>query len=189
MDKEAADCIILAAGLSTRMGRWKMILPYGDATVIETAVAGALAAADRVILVTGYRGEELEEKFTGFPRVTTVRNYRYEEGMFSSVRTGVTVVGEGRFFVLPGDMPGVELETYTRLLEAPKAPVVVPEFQGKTGHPVLLDSRVRGAVLEASAGSNLKEVLAGFRRLRVSVEDGEILHDLDTAEDYRDRAV
>ena len=56
---EALDCVIPAAGRSERMGTWKPVLPFGGSTIIQTVVTAALRARARVILVTGYRAEDL----------------------------------------------------------------------------------------------------------------------------------
>ena len=75
MGRVNCDCVILAAGLSTRMKRWKMVLPYGDSTVIETAVSRALSVVQRIILVTGFRADEMEELFAENPEVFIHRNH------------------------------------------------------------------------------------------------------------------
>lgn len=187
MGRADADCVLLAAGLSTRMGRWKMVLPYGDSTVIETAVTRALSAVRRVILVTGFRANELARMFADDPGVFSVYNREYRRGMFSSVRSGAAAVTSKRFFVLPADMPGILPATFTKLFAARRAPVVRPVYKGKSGHPVLLDERVRKAVLAEPEDSNLKDVLGRFSSAELPVEDENILYDIDTTEDYRAR--
>lgn len=57
----AIDCIITAAGLSSRMGQWKMMLPWEQGTILDTSIKNALQFCSRIILVTGYRGNELHE--------------------------------------------------------------------------------------------------------------------------------
>ncbi len=57
----AIDCIITAAGLSSRMGQWKMMLPRQQGTILDTSIKNALQFCSRIILVTGYRGNELHE--------------------------------------------------------------------------------------------------------------------------------
>ncbi|NGD67297.1 NTP transferase domain-containing protein, partial [Serratia marcescens] len=52
----AIDCIITAAGLSSRMGQWKMMLPWQQGTILDTSIKNALQFCSRIILVTGYRG-------------------------------------------------------------------------------------------------------------------------------------
>lgn len=59
----AIDCIITAAGLSSRMGQWKMMLPWEQGTILDTSIKNALQFCSRIILVTGYRGNELHERY------------------------------------------------------------------------------------------------------------------------------
>ncbi|MDS6632108.1 NTP transferase domain-containing protein [Klebsiella michiganensis] len=53
------------AGLSSRMGKWKMMMPWGEGTILDSALASALAFCDRVVLVTGFRGDELYRVLSG----------------------------------------------------------------------------------------------------------------------------
>ena len=64
------DCIITAAGLSSRMGTWKMMLPYCQGTMLDASLKNALAFCQRVILVVGHRGEELEARYLERPRLS-----------------------------------------------------------------------------------------------------------------------
>jgi len=190
------DCVVLAAGSSTRMERWKMTLPLGDCTVVERTVRTALEVCSRVILVGGYRGQELESLFRSWKRVEVVINPLFEQGMFSSVQQGSRFVTSDGFFVALGDMPGVEAETYRTLLRwregsaalfaaLSAAYAVIPKYRGKKGHPLLLSAAMREKVSGFDSGKTLRDVLAGVPAVIVPVEDRYILHDIDTPEDYR----
>jgi molybdenum cofactor cytidylyltransferase len=180
------DCVIPAAGRSQRMGQWKPLLPFGAATIIDTVVAAALAACARVILVAGYRGEELARRFEGRPRVLVVPNEAWERGMFSSVQRGAGAVGTARFFITPGDMPWIPSGVYAALAEAESLDVVVPTFGGRRGHPVLLSGNVRRSVLEADpATPAMRGIVARFPAREVPWKDDAILRDADTPEDLR----
>jgi molybdenum cofactor cytidylyltransferase len=187
---QALDCVLLAAGASSRMDLWKMTLPFGVGTVIEASVRAALEVCGRVILVAGFRAEELIELFRGRDRVLPVVNERYAEGMFSSVRCGVAQVRSERFYLSLGDMPRVGAEVYRELAAQPAVDAVIPKYRGKKGHPLLLSVAVARAVLSCEAGGGLPEptlrdVLAELPTLTVPVDDPHILHDIDTTEDYR----
>ncbi len=60
---ERLDCVMPAAGLSSRMGDWKLMLPYQQYTILDASIENALSFCRRVILVVGYRGAELIEKY------------------------------------------------------------------------------------------------------------------------------
>ncbi len=186
---ESFDCVLLAAGRSSRTTEWKMLLPCGGATVLEASVQTALQACARAIVVAGFRADELLRLFRGRERVEVVVNPEYEEGMFTSVRRGAAAVRTLRFFLALGDMPLVSRETYRVLqaaqLAAPGVDAVIPKYRGKKGHPLLLSAGVARAVSAAPPGCGLRDVLASVGTLLVPVEDPYVLHDIDTDEDYR----
>jgi molybdenum cofactor cytidylyltransferase len=178
------ECVMLAAGESRRMGRWKMLLPMGDATVVERSVENALAVCGTVYLVVGHRGEELLRLFAGRRGVVCVMNRRYAEGMFSSVKAGMARLEGGRCFLALADMPLVGPDVYRRLLEAPPTDCVAPVHGGKRGHPVLLSRAVCAEAARADEGAVLRDILNGFPTLLLPVDDPHVLTDLDTAEDF-----
>jgi molybdenum cofactor cytidylyltransferase len=191
-----AECVMLAAGSSTRMERWKMMLPWGGSTIIEHSVKTALSVCDRLVVVVGHRARELGAVFEGWSRVEVVENPGYQEGMFSSVRRGVQAVAEGSFFLALGDMPGVGGSVFADLLDwssrlssvfacAGSPYAVIPQFKGKKGHPLLLSDEMRVRILAADGAKTLRDVLAGVPTLIVPIDEPGILHDIDTPVDYR----
>ena len=182
----AVDCIVAAAGRSARMGGWKPALAFRDATIIETVVASALAACPRVILVTGYRGQELAALFHGEPRVVAVANPDWPLGMFASIRCGVAQVRTGRFFVSLGDMPWIQPALYNALLQGPPIDAVFPVFGGRRGHPVLFSQKVKSEVLSADPETgSMKDITSRLAFRELPWTDDSILRDIDTAEDYQ----
>jgi len=180
----SSDCVMLAAGGSKRTEKWKMTLPFGESTVVRRSVENALQGCGRVILVTGYRAGELEALFSGNERVITVRNPGWQRGMFSSIKTGAEAVETRRFFIALGDMPLVGPSVYETLLEYEHSDIVIPKFEGKKGHPVLLSSRVLKSIRREPDSSTLRDILALFPTLAVPVKDPGILEDIDTDRDY-----
>ena len=87
------EAILLAAGYSSRMGRLKPLLPIGGTTVIRRQAEVLDGLTDRTIVVTGYRGDEVEAHLSG-SRVTTVRNQAFAEGMFTSVKAGILALDQ-----------------------------------------------------------------------------------------------
>ncbi len=168
------------------MNEWKPLLPFGDSTLIETVVTTALEVCRGVVLVVGYRGEELAGLFDSDSRVKIVRNPKWEEGMLSSILAGLDRIEAPRFFIVPADMPYLTAEVYRALMTATPEDVVVPVHRGRRGHPVLIDSGLIDAIFTAgrSKGS-MREVLEGENFGHVAWEDDSVLRDLDTPEDYR----
>ncbi len=175
---------MLAAGESSRMKDWKMMLPFMGTTIIEKSVKNALECSSRVILVTGYRSSELKKCFSFEKRVEIVENIRYETGMFSSIKIGAAKVASKRFFIALGDMPLVDAAVYRTLYEFTCAPVIIPKYEGKKGHPVLLSREVAESIIKTAETKTLRDVLAQFPTLAVPVQTGCVLRDIDNAEDY-----
>jgi molybdenum cofactor cytidylyltransferase len=92
---------------------------------------------------------------------------------------------------MPGDMPGIEHEVVTRLVEAYSAAgndgVVIPSYRMRAGHPVLVPRSYWPAILSLPSSDNLRSVLrAESARVHwVAVHTPSVLRDVDTPEDYR----
>jgi molybdenum cofactor cytidylyltransferase len=179
------DAVILAAGISSRCPQYKLALPLGERSVIEHTVEGLYPFVDRVIVVVGWREETVRALLAAFSKITFVANHEYEQGMFSSVRAGVSAVRAARFFLQPADMPLVDPAVYTRLL-ATEADIVIPTYGGRKGHPVLIRRGVIDDILGAPHSATLRDVLAARGYASAAVEDEGILLDIDTMADYDD---
>lgn len=187
------ECVIPAAGASSRMGSWKPLLPWGASTVIETVVESALAAGlPRVILVTGFRGEELRGLFRGEPRVLAVENPCWEAGMLGSIQVALAKLSTDRFFVTPADMPLIGSEVYALLLRALSARAApggndpgagrtsfFASKGGEAGHPVLIPSRLAKDILSLDPAERLRPFLMREGHCLVEAGDRSVLEDLD----------
>ena len=204
------DCVIPAAGTSSRMGRWKLVLPYRGSTIIEKSIDAALEECGRVIVVTGHRAEELEtflgrysppsgigERFREVSKtresgpVITVRHPDYEQGMFSSIQKGAALVQSPLFFIALGDMPAVPAEVYRQLLTCmrsdPETEIVRPVYRGRPGHPVLLRKTCTKTILETAASGAMAMVLKRHTVKELEVSSPGAVIDFDTPEAYQDQ--
>jgi molybdenum cofactor cytidylyltransferase len=188
--------IVLAAGLSRRMGRFKLLLPWGQETVIERVVRTLEEATDgEILVVTGWRAGEVAAALK-HTRARPVYNPDYEAGeMLSSVQVGLRAAAPDAVAALIclGDQPQMRVETVRRVLDDGKAVgwknVVIPSYRLHAGHPILLPRPVWPAVL-AGTGT-LKVALAPYRESFVYsvVDTPSILADLDTPDDYAQATV
>jgi molybdenum cofactor cytidylyltransferase len=192
------DCIIPAGGASSRMGSWKPLLPWlpggegSPRSVVEATVDAALASGCRVVLVGGYRGEELAELFAGRSGVEVVQNPGWERGMLGSIQRGLEAIGPFPFFTIPADMPLVGPEVYARLFEAfvsGKAQGLPPRtlfasFRGEAGHPVFIPASLAPRILALQPGERLRPFLLGEEHLFVECSDEAVLVDLDDGAAY-----
>ena len=185
MRVERVDCIIPAAGRSQRMGEWKPLLPFDDSTIIQAVVTVALEACERVLLVAGYRGEELASLFDGQPRVEVVEHADWRQGMFSSIRAAAARVSTRRFFVTLGDMPWIRPETYRALRDSGSGDsVVFPVHDGRRGHPVLFPRHALSAIAAADpATGSMRRIAETLSVRELEWPDDSVLRDVDTPED------
>lgn len=184
------SAIITAAGSSSRMRSWKMLLPFKRRTIIDCALDAAEGAADRVILVAGYRAEELKSHIQQKKQITLAVNTHYDKGMFSSIQRGAAELTheEDLFFVLHGDLPFVTSEHIRGLLavfeEYPDYDILQPVSDTIPGHPVLFRGSVRNTILSLGTESSMREVFAEHAVLRYASDNPVFFTDIDTPETY-----
>ena len=196
--------IILAAGRAERMGRVKALLPLplpggGAACSALAAVARLYRACglEDILVVSGFYAAAVEAE-AGVLGLAAARNPAPEEGMFSSVRTGLAALARrhpGRpVFVHPVDVPLVRPLTVQALLAAAREaaatdaatspPVFVPVFAGREGHPPLIPAAAAPRILAYGGRGGLQGALADLPRRLVPTPDALMLQDMDTPEDY-----
>lgn len=174
--------LILAAGLSSRMGTFKMELNIGGISLIERTVLNIQGVCDKVIIVCGYRKEKIRQLFDGYKKVEIVENKNYERGMFSSIQTGLRMVNSDRVFIQPGDIPFVNENIYAAL-SAHREDVLIPVFRGRKGHPVLINRKIIDRILSESEDAKLNELFHQYGYRSIEVFDDTIHFDIDNIED------
>jgi len=177
------EAVLLAAGLSTRAGRWKMALPLGDRTLLQRCVESLYDAVRRIWVVTGWQADRVASLLQAYPKVELVPNPNYRQGMFSSVQAGLARVQAGRAFLTPGDYALVSPAVYSQMLQV-QAEVVIPTYRGKKGHPVLLGQTAIAEILALPGDAILRDYIRDKGFAAVAVEDQGILLDVDTPQDY-----
>jgi molybdenum cofactor cytidylyltransferase len=177
------EAVILAAGLSTRAGSWKMALPLGDRTVLQRCVDNLRHAVRRIWVVTGWHAARVQALLGDDPQVEQVPNPHYRRGMFSSVQAGLARVQAARAFLTPGDHALVSPAVYDRMLQVP-AEIVIPTYKGKKGHPVLLGRTAIAEILALPGDAILRDYIQAQGYIALEVEDDGILLDVDTPQDY-----
>ena len=119
MSLKKTGAVLAAAGLSSRMKAFKPMLPFGGTTISRHLAALIKSlGVNPVVVVTGYRGEELENHLSA-EGVRFVRNERFRETeMFESVKLGIqSVLGEcERVLIMPMDLPAIQPETFEQVL-------------------------------------------------------------------------
>jgi molybdenum cofactor cytidylyltransferase len=183
--------IVLAAGESRRMGRPKLLLPYGESTIIETVVGNVVRSrVDGTLVVLGGDRQGIEEKIRGLS-VRTVINRAYKDGMLSSVRRGLSSLpssARAALFVLADqpDIPSAVIDSLINAYRSGRKGIVLPVYQNKRGHPLLIDLKYRGEIEALSPDIGLRGLIRehGDDVLEVRISSPNVLTDIDRPEDY-----
>ncbi len=184
--------VVLAGGRATRMGRSKVLLPWDGRTVIESIVSRLmLMPLAEIMVVTGYRAGDVARVLRNRP-VQTVYNPDYAHGeMLSSLQAGVRALPESiaACLVVMGDQPSLDARVVNQVLQAyaeGRGDIVMPEFMGQHGHPVLFDRRLWPELLALEQGAP-RDVVRRHPEdvVSVRVDTDSILRDIDTPEKYR----
>ena len=173
--------IILAAGLSSRMGRNKLLLPFSGMTIIEKTLYAVLPYSDRVIVVTGHEREKIEN-ILGLYNVDFVYNPGFEGGQRGSTLIGIENVKDDDFSVLPSDLPLLEKSAVATLYSSlEQSSIVRPVYNGIPGHPVCYRKENREKLLHHTG--TMKEYLKreGFLALPSPIG---CVYDVDTPVRY-----
>jgi molybdenum cofactor cytidylyltransferase len=181
--------VILAAGLSSRMGAFKPLLRLGETSLLGHCRAlFAAAGLEEMIVAVGHRaGETLAEAES--LGMKWACNPDYDAGMFSSLRCAAAALPEDidAFFVLPVDIPLVRSATLRAMLAAFPGDdsVLYPVFAGRRGHPPLIPASLIPRVLDHDGVGGLRNLLRQCRGADVAVWDEGIHLDADTPEDLQ----
>jgi molybdenum cofactor cytidylyltransferase len=185
--------LILAAGESSRMGTDKATLAYRGRTFLE-AIVQTLREADieHIVVVLGHHGEEIQRHVKIEPAQVVI-NPDYKSGQTSSLQVGLgsLLADEPEAILLClVDHPAVAAETVGRLVATFRqsgAPVAIPTYQGRRGHPVLIARQVFAELLELASDVGADSVVRRYRAATrfVEVEDEGVVMDVDDRESYR----
>jgi len=183
--------IVLAAGSSTRMGSQKLLLPYGNSTMIEAVIHNVLGSKiDKVMVVLGTDSKEITRAIGDKP-VEFCINQHPEKGMLSSVLCGFKAIPEeaNAALVFLGDQPNIPPVITNTILEAYNEDlhgIVIPVHNHRRGHPLLVDLKYRRDLIKLDLEKGLRSLMHLFPEdvLEVEVDEPGILIDIDTKEDY-----
>ena len=184
--------VLLSAGESKRMGQPKALLKFGERSNIENLLDEYLSSQlDKVIVVTGFNGESLKkfiEKKTKDKKLKVVINEHYNLGMFSSIQKGIAEISRGGILIGIVDNPFTNSIVIDELIENFNGgEIVIPDYHGKGGHPVIIPFSLREEILNANPEkTSLKDVFSCHLDMikRIKFEDQTITFDMDTDEDY-----
>jgi molybdenum cofactor cytidylyltransferase len=190
------SAIILAAGMSIRMGQNKLLLSFQGKTLIAHAVDTLLASeVDEVVVVLGHEAEKVRAQLQG-KQVRPVHNPDYRDGLSTSVRVGVNAVSPqaAGIMIYLADQPllapadiNFMVKAFALAKDANKS-IVVPLFHGQRGNPVILDSSYREAMLEVVGDVGCKRVIKRYpdKVFGVEMETDHVVRDVDNMDAYQE---
>lgn len=183
--------LILAAGQSKRMGQPKMLLPWGETTVLGQVIATFKAAGIEDVLVVAGGAREQVEALVGDSARTVFNPEFAQEEMLSSVQVGLAglKLGVEAILIGLGDQPQVQERSVRLIVEIyyiSGASIVVPSFQMRRGHPWLVARRHWDEIQRMRSPESLREFLKRHADEihYVTMDNISILQDLDTPKDY-----
>jgi len=183
--------IVLAAGESRRMKVPKLLLAYQDKTIIEKVIENVTnSEVGRTLVVVGCNKDEIWGAIGDLP-VSCCYNEEYKMGMLSSVKAGFRSL-PGAFeavLVFAGDQPMISPEAINIVIKAYRQSgkgIVIPVYQKKRGHPLLINCKYREEIEKLEAHEGLRGLAEKFPEdvLEVEVNLPGILVDIDTPEEY-----
>ena len=185
--------LILAAGESSRMGADKATLTYRGRTFLE-AIVQTLEAGDveRIAVVLGHHAEEIQQQIK-IGAAQVVINADYRSGQTSSLQAGLRALladDPEAILLCLVDHPAISAATVSKLVATFRqggAPVVIPTYQGRRGHPVLIGRQVFRELLELAGDTGADSAIRKYRPATqfVEVEDDGVVRDVDDPESHR----
>ena len=195
MNRIALGVVILGAGASSRMGRPKLLLPWGDTSIVGHLIRQwHLLGTEQIAIVCRAGDKPMTDELDrlAFPSANRIENHEPERGMFSSIVCAANWPGWKNeltsWAIVLGDQPHLREDTLHELLAFNRKhadKICQPSFQGHARHPVLLPRAVFETLKQTHAGTlkNFLKLVSGDIVL-CPVNDSGLALDLDTPEDY-----
>ena len=187
--------VVLAAGMSRRMGEPKVLLPWsGGKTILEHILQQLiLTRAEPIIVVSGNRADAVRQ-IAEQMGVQWVHNPDYERtDMLASLKHGLRAMPDSvsAALVVLGDQPRIQPRIIGQVLAAyaeGRGTIVAPSYQMRRGHPILIDRRFWQELLALPDDAAPRDVINvhADQVAYVVTEDDSVLRDVDTPEDYRE---
>ena len=191
------SAILLGAGQSSRMGRDKLVLPWGKKTILERCLEVLLRSEiEEVVVVLSVGGTDLEKRIKNCPsslrrKIKVILNPDRRRGMSTSIRTGLRNLcskSEGILIAL-GDQPLLKARTVDALIrafEGGERKIIVPLYHGRRGNPVLFDRWYTKELMKLRGDAGGRSVIESYpeRIIKVQTRSEAVVKDMDTWEEY-----
>ncbi len=191
--QRTVGAVVMAAGMSRRMGDMKVLLPWSEGrTILEHILHQlALARVDPVVVVTGNRADDvgaLAERSGAL----IAHNPEYETAeMLSSLQVGLRALPThvSAALIVLGDQPRIQPRVVDQVVMAyaeGQGDIVAPSYQMRRGHPILIDRRYWQEIYDLPKSGAPRDVINRHPVTHITVETDSVLRDVDTPDDYRE---
>ncbi len=185
--------LVLAAGTSSRMGSTnKLLLKFNEQSMVSHVIDQLMASkVDHIIVITGNDAEKVKGSIR--QNVSFSHNPDYNKGLSTSVKVGITALGEDctkdceAVMICLGDMPYIMAADYNKLIDAfKKDKIIAPTSNGKIGNPLIFSARFFKDFMDLDGDKGARKLLKKYSRdvIEVDVNSDAIFSDIDTPKDY-----
>lgn len=185
--------VVLAAGMSSRMGQSKALLPWTEGkTIIEHIIEQLiLTRVDHIVVVTGQQSSEVKRLVSRYD-VDIVYNRSFRTGeMVSSLKVGLNALPPhiAAAMVVLGDQPRIQPKVIYQVMMAyaeGAGSIIAPRYEMQRGHPILIDRRFWPEIQALGSDAAPRDVINAHNDelALIDVDTDSILNDVDTPQDY-----
>jgi len=191
--------LILSAGKSGRMGKFKPLINYKGKSFLKNVIVNLDTVCSEIIIVTGFNSAELKEKIVNQfensselkikDKLSFVKNPVFEKGMFTSLKTGLSRANEADWVLYHFvDQPGLPKEFYLDFIGQidNASNWIQPSYNNWNGHPILIKNELFDIILNRDENSNLRDISREpvVKKKLWECYYQNVLQDIDTKEDY-----
>lgn len=184
--------IVLSAGLSGRMNSFKPLLKLNNGkSFIHNIAYKLIQVCDEVVVVTGFKSNEIEENLNSIEQKEKLRfvfNENYKSGMFTSLQAGLTNTKSEWYLYHFVDQPSLPLNFYSDFIKQIDNQFnwIQPTHNNRKGHPILFDDFAKDKILESDFNNNLRDVTLdkSIKKKFWECKNELIFQDIDTQNDF-----
>jgi molybdenum cofactor cytidylyltransferase len=193
LPKDSFSAIILAAGLSSRMGRSKQLIKIDEVTMLDRAIEAALTAGlVSPIVVLGHSAAEITSQTVLLNQCKVVINDLYRSGMSTSLKCGIEASPPQNtaYVFMLADQPlvtGALIKELLKGFEENQADILYPVYRKRRGNPVIISAKLRNRLMEAKGDEGARFLFSASDLTVVPypVTTSAVITDIDTPDDVQ----
>lgn len=197
IENNGIAAIILGAGLSTRIGRDKLILPWKNTSLLGKIVSTLAASGIQDIIVVIRPNHEplsrhIQQLSRDFPVRPTINDTFRPEDMVTSIQYGLKAIQPSytATLIALGDQPQIQEETIRKIIinyTQTNNPIVIPSYKMRRGHPWLISSKIWPQFLNIQYPHTPRDFLGQYKNeiSYIDIDNNSVLKDIDTFEEYQ----